>query len=471
MREPMSDVIVLLPGILGSELRCGGKTVWGWSGRVLARNLFTLGGDLVDRLTVRPDSDDRPADERIVAARLLPDLHLIPGFWKIDGYGAVARYIASEFDVVEGENFFSFPYDWRLDNRISARALKTRTESWLHDWRQKSGKRDAKLVLVAHSMGGLVSRYFLEVLEGWRDTRALVTFGTPFRGSLNAVDTIANGLKALGIVDLSALVRQLHSVYQLLPTYECMQSGADGDLKRIADSGLPHADPARIASAVRFHEEIRVAMDGHRADDLYQRTRYRIYPIVGYRQTTHQAARIVGGDVELVDEVRGSRPAGDGTVPRASAIPQEQDDAAAAMFASTKHSSLQNADAVLAHLGGVLSSLGLDLGSFRAAPTRAAQVSLDVADLHVLGVPVALRARASRDGATLGATIIDVESGEIVERLPLHPSRDHPAGDDWQTATFIPPRAAAYRVVVSGNEAGVEPAADVFEVVNQLRHA
>ena len=52
-------------------------------------------------------------------------------------------------------------------------------------------------------MGGLVSRYFLECLEGWKDTKALVTFGTPYRGSLNALDGLANGLKK-GPLDLSS---------------------------------------------------------------------------------------------------------------------------------------------------------------------------------------------------------------------------------------------------------------------------
>ena len=53
-------------------------------------------------------------------------------------------------------------------------------------------------------MGGLVSRYYLEVLGGWRDTRRLITFGTPYRGSLNAVDFAANGFsKFFGLAQSS----------------------------------------------------------------------------------------------------------------------------------------------------------------------------------------------------------------------------------------------------------------------------
>jgi hypothetical protein len=45
-------------------------------------------------------------------------------------------------------------------------------------------------------MGGLVARYYLEVLGGWEKCRALFTFGTPHRGSLNAALTVEAMLKA-----------------------------------------------------------------------------------------------------------------------------------------------------------------------------------------------------------------------------------------------------------------------------------
>jgi triacylglycerol esterase/lipase EstA (alpha/beta hydrolase family) len=49
------------------------------------------------------------------------------------------------------------------------------------------------VVLVGHSMGGLISRYYVEVLGGRNDTHAVITFGTPFYGSLNAIDFLLNG--------------------------------------------------------------------------------------------------------------------------------------------------------------------------------------------------------------------------------------------------------------------------------------
>lgn len=459
MPERMSDVIVLLPGILGSELEKHGRKVWGWSGRVLARNLFGFDTAAVDDLWVAQDSPDAETlDDGVVATRLLPDLHLVPGLWKIDGYGAVSSFLFREFEVERDRNYFEFAYDWRRDNRASAHTLKRRTDDWLHRWRRDSGNADAKLILVAHSMGGLVSRYFLEVLEGWRDTRALITFGTPYRGSLNAVEAIANGLVKLGIVDLTPLARRLASLHQLLPIYECLDAG-DGRLQRVGDGALPHADAARLADARAFHDEIRTAVETHAQDDAYRRGRYRLYPIVGYRQPTAQAARVEGDRVVLLQEIHGQDWSGDGTVPRPSAMPLEQEDASLGMFAATRHASLQNADAVLAHLSGLITGLSLPLGVFRAARKAPVQVSLAVDDLYRAGQPVVIRVRPSRREDSIGVTIVDVERGHEVARAPL--VRD---GDEWLRTSVpsLPP--GAYRVTVSGSDA-VEPAADAFEVL------
>ena len=70
-------------------------------------------------------------------------------------------------------------------------------------------------------MGGLVSRYYLEVLEGWRDAKALFTFGTPYRGSPMALNFLANGYKNQ-FLDLTEVLRSLPSADQLLPIYEML---------------------------------------------------------------------------------------------------------------------------------------------------------------------------------------------------------------------------------------------------------
>ena len=192
-RETMSDVIVLLPGITGSVLQNGdGKVVWGYSAGTIVKALFS-GAANIRRELALPHDDPEVDDlgDGIQASGLMPDLHLLPGLWKIDGYTAIVDMLLANFDLTEGKNFFRFPYDWRRDNRVAARKLARAAHGWLQTWRE-SGHPNAKLILLAHSMGGLVSRWFLENMDGWKDTRALITFGTPFRGSLNSLAPVAS---------------------------------------------------------------------------------------------------------------------------------------------------------------------------------------------------------------------------------------------------------------------------------------
>ena len=263
-------------------------------------------------------------------------------------------------------------------------------------------------------MGGLVSRYFLECLEGWKDTKALVTFGTPYRGSLNALDGLANGLKK-GPLDLSELARQLTALYQLLPVFECYDAG-DGKLVRVGEtSGIPHVDAAKAAAALAFHREIEAAVASNQKLPPYQTGGYRIYPVVGLAQETNLSARLAGGGVTLLQTYKGQALGGDGTVPRFAAIPIElSDNPIAAMYAATQHGSLQNADAVISHLIGLLSGFDLDLGDFKKPKI---QVALEVEDVYFADEPIVVRARPSPQRCRRGAA-----------RFPVAPRRKPAAG-------------------------------------------
>jgi pimeloyl-ACP methyl ester carboxylesterase len=461
-RQPMPDVVVVLPGITGSVLKKDGQVVWGFSGRVLAGALLTGGASLRRSLLLAEDpAGQDELGDGVVADALVDDLHLLPGLWKIDGYSKLADTIKARFDVTEGENFFRFPYDWRRDNRVAARRLARESHGWLKRWRERRNP-DAKLILVAHSMGGLVSRYFLEILEGWRDTRALVSFGTPYRGSLNALDMLANGMRKgpRGFLDLSTLGRSFTSVYQLLPIYPCLAADG-GPLVRVAEAvGVPNVDAAKARDALAFHREIEDAVTQHREDDAYTQRGYRVYPVVGIAQDTLQSGRVRGDGVELLKSHDGMDYRGDGTVPRVSATPIEYGSEGRDMFAATQHASLQNADAVLVHLDGLINSLYFDLGGFRKPGLSPVKLAIEVEDLFWRGEPVRVRARPEREDVALVATLMHTDSGEAVGTMRLEDDVDV-----WKVAEFAPPRAGSYRVEVSGGS-DVEPAADALAVAD-----
>jgi hypothetical protein len=461
-RRPQADVIVVLPGLTGSVLRKDGKDLWGPSAGALLRAAATRGGRL-RQLVLREDPVDRDdLGDGVVATRLFPDVHLVPGLWKIDGYSRLAATLQSAFDLRPGRNYFELPYDWRRDVRVAARLLARRSHEWLAEWRRRSGNDDARLVLIAHSLGGLVARAFLELHDGWRATRALVTFGTPFRGSPNALDALCNGVRKgpLGLVDLTDLARSCTSVHQLLPLYPMVDAG-EGRLRRPAEVSLPHVPRRRAARALAFHDEIRRAVESHRRSSRYRERGYRVFPVVGVGQPTPQSARLEAGRLEMLASFKGEDHSGDGIVPRASATPLEKGHEGRAMYAGTCHASLQSAGATLTHVVGLLAGLEIDLGDYREAPAPLGRVALDVPDVLWADEPLRVRARADRPRVSLSARVRAASGGSPVARKALRRG-----GDGWSSAEIGPLRPGSYRVTVTGGHA-VEPAEDVLVVAGE----
>jgi hypothetical protein len=93
-RSVSEDLFVLIPGIMGSELYVDGKPVWSPRPRAIFDALTSLGHHL-QRLRISIDSDtDESLGDGVTVGGLIPDIHIIPGFVKIDGYTVPRRTIA-----------------------------------------------------------------------------------------------------------------------------------------------------------------------------------------------------------------------------------------------------------------------------------------------------------------------------------------------------------------------------------------
>jgi hypothetical protein len=99
---PMGDFIVLLPGIMGSVLQKDNKDLFALSWGAAWRALTSGAGSLQKMLLDGDDPDGKDLGDGITAPRLMSDAHLIPGFFKIDGYTAISEFITNNFDVVRG---------------------------------------------------------------------------------------------------------------------------------------------------------------------------------------------------------------------------------------------------------------------------------------------------------------------------------------------------------------------------------
>jgi pimeloyl-ACP methyl ester carboxylesterase len=425
----VTDLLILLPGITGSVLQKNNKDVWAATTESVAGALATFGRNL-EGLELKDDPQDvEDLGDGVVATRLFPDVHLIPGFWKIDGYSGVRSALSQRLKLDGAQNYVEFPYDWRRDNRVAARKLARLVPVWLDQWKKVSGNSDAKVVFIAHSMGGLVARYYLECLEGWRYTRKLITFGTPYRGSLNALDFLSNGYRktfaGFNVADLSALMRSFTSVYQLLPRYPCFDMG-DGVMRRPGEvSGLPNVDPAKAAAALAFHIELERAICANAGSKEYKA--YLVHPIIGTDQSTKQSAGIRAGRLVPFNELNGADESGDGTVPRPSAIPlgcKREDDEAfgrAALFVSGIHGSLQNLPQVIAQVSYALLEPKFD--AYRPASEA---FSLGVDDAYLVGEPVRIRCDAGMMAPEALLIVEEAATAKQVFKRNLVPQSNEP---------------------------------------------
>lgn len=473
-RTELHDIVVFLPGIGGSVLTAkDGTPLWeptaGLGFRFITRPDATLA-------RLRLHGDDRARDELddgVRATALVRDVHLIPGLWKIDGYSGFTAMMAEAFRMEQGTvhpddqrvaNYIEFPYDWRRDNRVAARQLQRLVEDRLHRWRTQTPFTDAKVILVAHSMGGLVARHYLEVLGGYKDCRALVTLGTPHRGAVKALDFLANPKRVL-FADLTALVRSFTSVYQLLPRYAVVDE--NGRYCRVTETvdEMPGVDRARATEGLAFHHEIDAAVE-MRADRGYE-----LIPIVGTWQPTPQSARLAGGRV-TVEETAPTWTAfpdgdGDGTVPRVSAVPIEHSTAWLNTFVSERHASLQNHAGILQDLQDRLIQSQVKTGHIRGsvAAGRAPALSLRVDDLYSQDEHIELQ-MAVRNVDPHDVTSMRVRVTGAATNALAHEGACTARDGAWFATLPVLP-SGAYRVAVTAvsPSSAIDPVHDVFGVV------
>lgn len=476
----IEDLVVLLPGITGSVLQKDGEDIWAISGQAIF-NALTSMGDSINK--IRLQGEDPPlsellnmdekkledAGDGVRAARLMNDIHGILGFWKVDGYSKISRQICRNLNMIPGSlhgtepaNFFEFPYDWRRDNRVAAVRLKKLIDRQLPLWRERSGAGNAKVILIGHSMGGIVSRYYLEVLEGWRDCKALITLGTPYRGSVNAVNFLANGYKKL-FIDATEVLRSCTSVYQLLPIYKMLKIG--DEYQRIAETdGLPEGlAKDRAGRALAFHREIEEAVKKRPAGA------YPIIPIVGICQPTLQSAVLEGGAVKALESMPEGEDdrleGGDGTVPGVSAIPIELSESYHETYFAEQHGSLQNNDHVLTDLLRRMSHMqtGLKLAAFRDSIAVLPAIGIKVDDLYLKNEPVVIKAKLAGVRRDV-PPIARIEPAGQREKTVQAQFRE---GQDGWELTLEKPMPGLYRVEVSLSKTGPgapSPVHGIFEV-------
>ncbi|NMO53417.1 hypothetical protein HH310_19780 [Actinoplanes sp. TBRC 11911] len=280
------DAVLVLPGIMGSELVDveSGDILWGLSPKMYAR--FWTSAEGIRRLHLTDEERDGTCG-RVRATRTLRFPSASPGLGGFEPYTALVKRIREQSP--HPDSVAEFPYDWRLSVPTSAIRLAAAAEEHLRRWRQHpQGSRDAALVLVAHSMGGLIARYFTERLGGRDIVGQTIALGTPFNGAVKAVYLLNSGRGApvpLPRARLRALAATLPGVHDLLPSYRCVDDGGAGRRLTPRDVAEIGGDPELAASSLRLHEA------------FSEPAPQSLSTVVGVFQPTMQSMRIEAGVV------------------------------------------------------------------------------------------------------------------------------------------------------------------------------
>jgi pimeloyl-ACP methyl ester carboxylesterase len=310
--------IVVIPGYMGSKLRdkATGQIVW-VDFSTIPLNPFQWD----DWLTGLFQTLSYPNDN-LEPAGIVDQVVFVPPWAKQEQYNrliaALGRmgYRADDTKYAEKDlDVYCFAYDWRQDNRITARQLGEAIERW------RDYHPGAQAWLIGHSNGGIVARWYIEKEGGKDRVGRLFLMGSPWDGAPKAMNVMFSGLATMfrarfnpfGVAERSrAIIRSFPSFYQIIPSRNPFLRDPNnevvdfyGDLRWLEND----QERALLLDGRRFNEE------------LGTQTSVETLCFFGRKlpTTTQGAVRIgPGGRWQGIDWQ--ATEAGDGTVPERSAI-------------------------------------------------------------------------------------------------------------------------------------------------------
>ncbi len=210
-KAPARVPLIVVPGLLGSTLVDANDPdtlVWG--------DLEQTFEDFT-RLTLEPPGEA----SRLKPQDILRELRTVSIAGTRKFYGHLLERL-TELGYQEGRDLFAFYYDWRRSNFETADQLA----AFIAD----QGLADREVDIIAHSMGGIVTRLYLDRHAETQRVRKFVAMAVPHYGSMNAITALFAGADYLGLAapvvvgagDKNSITRvfwSFESIYELMPTY------------------------------------------------------------------------------------------------------------------------------------------------------------------------------------------------------------------------------------------------------------
>ncbi len=228
--------VIVVPGLAGSQLYHGSERVW-----PNVRYLFR-----------HPELFRLPEGDGLEARGVVDEVVIIPNLVKQEQYNRLGDYLVEGLGYQRGFDMLEFAYDWRKDVRESAQQLGALIESW---------ELTTPVTLIAHSLGCLVSRYYVERLGGKRRVERLILLGGPHYGVPKALANLLLGPELLPFGLFGDRIREVlitfPSVYQILPIYPCTEDQHGQPIDIFEDvSWLPERFVPLLREASAFRREL-----------------------------------------------------------------------------------------------------------------------------------------------------------------------------------------------------------------------
>lgn len=325
--------VIVVPGITATSLEdtypLSPEAVW-----------TTALNKAFDRIALHPDDIRYEANE---PARVLP--RTLFGIVYDDLVSALRHELSERAD--RPTPVFAFPYDWRQDCRRTAKQLGEFVDEVVARTRllpHYAADPPTRVDLVGHSMGGLVIAALLADRGTKANVRRVVSIGTPFRGSVDAVMKLTTGMGTLtGDTPRDRereAARTITAIYQLLPSYPGAIEPPNQALS-LFDTGTWQPSVLQtLREFCRLHKaqrsadevfaelltaarELRELTDGLTLAKALPEGKAGWFPIVGIGARTHVSVNKDTrwfGFPDAVDD-QGTERTGDGTVPFLGACP------------------------------------------------------------------------------------------------------------------------------------------------------
>ncbi|MEK7724083.1 MAG: hypothetical protein AAB336_07040 [Acidobacteriota bacterium] len=226
--------IIIIPGIMGSKLVNSKTDEVVWVKLTEAKSDDLRLPISTNLLANRDDLIATDIVDKVKLVKFLPGISVYSEL--IEFLEKKAGYRRGNWDIPlsddDQDTYYVFAYDWRRDNVESARLLIQKIEKL----KAKLNKPDIKFDVIAHSMGGLITRYAAmygnadlseKPVPTWSGTKyfgKIFMLGTPNEGSMGALETLNEGYvidTLAGRIRPGYLNREvaftIPSIYQLLP--------------------------------------------------------------------------------------------------------------------------------------------------------------------------------------------------------------------------------------------------------------